>query len=490
MYQGNNDIAEKGRIDWFTVIFYLLFVSFGWLNIYAANFDLESRGDEGFELAGNALRQLIWIGSALVLAFVITKIDVSFFETYAFVFFLIGVVVLILTIFLPPLDVRGSRSFLDIGFIRVQPAEFMKFVIALALAKVLSIYNFSIMKPKNLLLVSAIILVPFAIVLLQDEMGQALVYIALVLVLYREGLPGGILFMGVAAIVYFIFGIKFSETQLGMFSKGELIVMSLIIVFTAGLVWSYVKRFKVGLFVLLIAGSIFLGAFVLSQFEVQVDWGLTALIALSSVALYLLYLFIRFRMRTYLYIVLFMIGSFAFHESAEFVFEEVLEPHQSIRIKMLLGMEDDPQGAGFQVRQSKIAIGSGGLWGKGFLEGTQTKLGYIPDQDTDFIFCTIGEEHGFVGTALVMLFFMIFMLRLLHISERQTSVFGRAFGYGVISILLFHWAINVGMVIGIMPVIGIPLPFFSYGGSSLWSFTIMLFVLLKIDKMRKRKAFD
>ena len=486
----NNDISEKGRIDWFIVILYLLFVAFGWLNIYAANFDLESRGDEGFELAGNALRQLIWIGTALVVAFIIMKIDAAFFETYAFIFFLIGVVVLILTLFLPPLDVRGSRSFLDIGPLRVQPAEFMKFVIALALAKVLSIYNFNIMKPRNLLLVSAIILVPFAIVLLQDEMGQALVYIALVLVLYREGLPGGVLFMGVAAIVYFIFGIKFSDVSLGMFTKGDLIVMSLIIIFTAGLVWSYVKRFKVSLFILLIAGSIFLGAFVLSHFGIHIDWGLTALIALSSVALYLLYLFFRYRVRTYLYIFFFAIGSFLFHESAEYVFTDVLEPHQRVRIEVLLGMIDDPSGAGFQVRQSKIAIGSGGFWGKGFLEGTQTKLGYIPDQDTDFIFCTIGEEHGFVGTALVMVLFMIFMLRLLYIAERQTSVFGRVFGYGVISIFLFHWMVNVGMVIGIMPVIGIPLPFFSYGGSSLWSFTMMLFVLLRIDKMRKRSTLD
>ena len=488
MYQ-NNNISEKGNIDWFTVTLYLLFIAFGWLNIYAANFDLESRGDEGFELTGNALRQLIWIGTALVVAFIIMKIDVAFFETYAFVFYLIGIAVLILTLVVAG-DVRGSRSFLDIGPMRVQPAEFMKFLIALALAKVLSIHNFNVTERKNLLLVSAIILIPFIIVLLQNEMGQALVYLALILVLYREGLPGGVLFMGVAAIIYFIFGIKFSETQLGIFSKGELIVMLLIIVFTAGMVLSYVKRFKTGLFVLLIAGSIFLGAFVLSRFEMQIDWGLTALIALSSVALYLLYLFFRYRVRAYFFIFLFAVGSFVFLQSVEYVFTDVLEPHQSIRIKMLLGMEDDPQGAGFQVRQSKIAIGSGGLWGKGFLEGTQTKLGYIPDQDTDFIFCTIGEEHGFVGTALIMVLFMIFMLRLLHISERQTSVFGRAFGYGVISIFLFHWAINVGMVIGIMPVIGIPLPFISYGGSSLWGFTIMLFVLLRIDKMRKRSAFD
>ena len=490
MYQNSSNISEKTRIDWFTVGLYLAFISFGWLNIFAANFDLESRGDETWEITGNALRQLIWIGTALVLAFIIMKIDVTFFETYAFAFYLIGIVVLILTLYLPPLDVRGSRSFLDIGPWRVQPAEFMKLLIALALARVMSIYNFNVIKPVNLLLLSAIVMVPFFIVVIQDEMGQALVYLAFILVLYREGLPGGVLFVGVAMVVYFIFGIKFSETLMGLFSKGELIVILLIIVFTIGLVWSYVKQFRVALHLLLTAAITFLVALGLWSLGVSIDWGVTALIALALVVLFLLFLFFRFKARAYLFIALFAIGSFVFLQSAEYVFQEVLEHHQSTRIKILLGMKDDPLDAGFQVRQSKIAIGSGGLWGKGFLEGTQTKLGYIPDQDTDFIFCTVGEEHGFVGTALVMLFFMIFLLRLIHISERQTSVFGRVFGYGLISIFLFHWIVNVGMVIGVMPVIGIPLPFFSFGGSSLWSFTIMLFILLRIDKMRKRKAFD
>ena len=489
MQQSLNSLSEKSRVDWFTVTLYLIFVVFGWINIYAANFDLESRADTMFELSGNALRQLVWVGTALILAILIMKIDVAFFETNAFIFYLIGIVVLILTLYLPPLDVRGSRSFLDVGPLRVQPAEFVKFLIVLALARILSIHNFVIMKPVNLLSLVVIIVVPFVVVYFQDEMGQALVYLALILVLYREGLPGGVLFMGVAAVVYFIFGIKFSETQLGVFSKGELIVILFIIAFTLGMVWSYVRRLRVVLHLLLTVAISFSIAFVLWSVGVPIDWGITALIALSLVILFLLFLFFRFRARAYLFIALFAIGSFVFLQSAEFVFKEVLEPHQSIRIKILLGMEDDPQGAGFQVRQSKIAIGSGGFWGKGFLEGTQTKLGYIPDQDTDFIFCTVGEEHGFVGTALVLVLFMIFLLRLIHISERQTSVFGRAFGYGLVSIFLFHLAVNIGMVIGVMPVIGIPLPFFSYGGSSLWTFTIMLFVLLKVDTTRKKSIY-
>jgi rod shape determining protein RodA len=485
----NNDITvEKGRVDWATVIIYLIFITLGWLNIYAASFDLESR-TELFDLSGRAGMQLVWMGTALILAFILIKIDVVFYETYALVFYLLGIALLILTLFVAS-NVRGSESFLDIGPIRIQPAEFMKFLIALALAKVFNTYGFNLMERKNLLLVSGLILLPLVIVILQKETGTALVYLAFIFVLYREGLPGGILFMGFAAIVYFVLGIKYSEVQWGMFSEGEVMVMVLIIIFTAGMVFSYMKRKSVSAFILVAAGSIFFGAFVLSKFKLEIDWGLTALIALSIVALYLIYLFIRFRKRTYLYIFLFTVGSFVFLESVEYAFEEILEPHQKIRIEVLLGMKDDLRGAGYHVHQSKIAIGSGGLLGKGFLSGTQTKLNYIPDQDTDFIFCTIGEEHGFVGSTAVVLLFVIFILRLLYIAERQTSVFGRVYGYGVVSIFIFHLIINVGMVIGIMPVIGIPLPFFSYGGSSLWSFTIMLFILLRIDKMRKRKALD
>jgi rod shape determining protein RodA len=218
----------------------------------------------------------------------------------------------------------------------------------------------------------------------------------------------------------------------------------------------------------------------------MVDWGVVALIALSVVALYLLYLFFRYRRKSYIYIFLFLIGSFAFLESVEYVFYEVLQPHQQMRIKVTLGMEQDLSGAGYHVGQSKIAIGSGGIIGKGFLNGTQTKLKYVPEQDTDFIFCTIGEEHGFIGSTLILILFMLFVLRLLFLAERQTTIFGRVYGYSVVSVFLFHLIINVGMVIGIMPVIGIPLPFFSYGGSSLWGFTILLFIFLRIDKSRKR----
>ena len=484
VYQGSNEIEEKGRVDWTTVIFYLGFVLLGWLNIYAASYDLENAAGL-FDLSGRAGMQLVWMGTSLLLAFALIKIDVRFYETYAFIFYLAGIGLLLITLLVAK-EINGSRSWLIIGPVRLQPAEFMKFIIALALGKVFNSYGFRLMEKKNLLMVSAIILLPVFLVIAQSETGTALVYLSLILVLYREGLPGGFLFTGIAAIIYFILGIKFSDGQIGIISEGEFFTILVIIVFSASLVWSYMKRRDVFFMILLLAAATFLAAYIISLTTVAIDWGLIAIIALTVTALYLLYLFLRYRSKSYYYIFLFLVSSFAFLESVEYVFYEVLQPHQQMRIKVTLGMEQDLSGAGYHVGQSKIAIGSGGFMGKGFLNGTQTKLKYVPEQDTDFIFCTIGEEHGFIGSTIILVLFLIFVIRLLSLAERQTTIFGRVYGYSVVSIFLFHLIINVGMVIGIMPVIGIPLPFFSYGGSSLWGFTILLFIFLRIDKSRKR----
>lgn len=480
----NNELIEKGSVDRPALILYLVFVLIGWFNIYAASYDLENATGM-FDLSTRAGSQLIWIGTSLILAFALIKIEVRFYETYAFLFYLIGIVLLIITLIFAK-EINGSRSWLILGPVRLQPAEFMKFIIALSLAKVFYVYDFKLMERKNLLLVMAIILLPVILVIFQSETGTALVYLSFILVLYREGLPGGVLFMGIAAIAYFILGIKFSDTQIGSLSSGEIISTALIIIFSSGLVWSYLKRKKSSFYIILFSAVIALVAYIISLFNVQVNWGLVALIALAVTALYLIFLFFRYRVTTYLYILLFLIGSFVFLESAEYVFNDVLQPHQQMRIKVTLGMEQDLSGAGYHVGQSKIAIGSGGLSGKGYLNGTQTKLKYVPEQDTDFIFCTIGEEHGFIGSAIVLILFTYFTLRLLKLAERQTTSFGRVYGYGVVSVFFFHLLVNIGMVIGIMPVIGIPLPFFSYGGSSLWGFTILLFIFLRIDKSRKR----
>lgn len=480
----NNELMEKGSVDKPTLILYLVFVLIGWFNIYAASYDLENATGM-FDLSTRAGSQLIWIGTSLLLAFALIKIEIRFYETYAFLFYLLGIGLLVITLIFAK-EINGSRSWLILGPVRLQPAEFMKFIIALALAKVFYAYDFKLMERKNLLLVMAIILLPVILVIFQSETGTALVYMSFILVLYREGLPGGVLFMGIAAIAYFILGIRFSDTQIGSLSTGEIISTMLIIIFTSGLVWSYLKRKKSSFVIILISAVIALVAYIATFFNIQVNWGIVAIIALASTALYLVFLFFRYRGITYLYILFFLIGSFAFLESAEYVFYEVLQPHQQMRIKVTLGMEQDLSGAGYHVGQSKIAIGSGGLIGKGYLNGTQTKLKYVPEQDTDFIFCTIGEEHGFIGSVIVLILYTFFTLRLLKLAERQTSSFGRVYGYSVVSVFFFHLLVNIGMVIGIMPVIGIPLPFFSYGGSSLWGFTILLFIFLRIDKSRKR----
>ena len=480
----HNDITkEKGRVDWWTVMFYLLFVVAGWLNIYAASFDLENAVSL-FDLSGRAGMQLIWIGTSVLLVFAIIKIEPGFFDTFALLFYGIGIALLIVTYFVAP-DIKGSRSWLVLGPVSVQPAEFMKFVIALALAKVLSIHGFKLMESKNLLIVSAIILVPTIIVIFQSETGTALVYLGFIIMLYREGLPGGFIFTGLAMIVYFVVGLKFSEEEIGIFSRGEVYTLAIILVFTAGMVWSYVKRKRVIQIILGTTGIIYLVSYIVSLTGwMDVDYGFSGILALGLVTLYLLFLALRFWKRIYLMMAIFAIGSFVFLESVEYVFNDVLQPHQQMRIKVTLGMEEDLLGSGYHIGQSKIAIGSGAFTGKGYLNGTQTKLKYVPEQDTDFIFCTIGEEQGFIGASAVLIMFLLFIFRLLVLAERQTSTFGRVYGYGVASIFIFHLIVNIGMVLGLTPVIGIPLPFFSYGGSSLWGFTILLFVFLRIDKSR------
>lgn len=475
---------EKGRIDWWTVLLYLIFVVAGWLNIYAASFDLENAIGL-FDLSGRAGMQLVWIGSSLVIAFAIMKIEPQFFDSFSVLFYVLGITLLLITLVVAP-DIKGSRSWLVIGPIRLQPAEFMKFIVALAIAKVFSRHEFKLMELRNLALVAAIILLPTIIVIFQSETGTALVYLSLFIVLYREGLPGGFIFTGLAMIVYFVVGLKFSEEEIGVFSRGEVYTIIIIIVFTAGMVWSYVKRKRVIQIILGIASFIFLASFLLSYTGIlNVDYGISAILSLALITLYLLFLSLRYWKRIYLMMAVFAVGSFVFLESVEYVFDNVLQHHQRQRIKVTLGMEEDLLGAGYHIGQSKIAIGSGAFRGKGYLNGTQTKLKYVPEQDTDFIFCTIGEEQGFIGASAVLILFLIFILRLIFLSERQKTVFGRVYGYGVVSIFVFHLIVNIGMVLGLTPVIGIPLPFFSYGGSSLWGFTILLFIFLRIDKSRK-----
>ena len=387
-----------------------------------------------------------------------------------------------------PHEIKGSRSWIVLGPVSLQPAEFAKFATALALAKYIGEYTFSMERGKNLMMALGIILVPMVLIVCQKETGSALVYLSFFLVLYREGMTGAVLFSGICSVVYFIVGIRFSEVMMPdeCTSWGDFSVMTLIVIFAALLVKAYGKNYSRAFGYILLAGlgTILLGV-LFSLYVIPYDVAVLQAFVFLALCIYLVYLFLRERLRSYLYILFFALGSVGFFYSADYVFNDVLEPHQQVRIKVLLGMEDDPTGAGYNVNQSKIAIGSGGFLGKGFLNGTQTKLKYVPEQDTDFIFCTVGEEQGFVGASAVILLFSVFIWRLIWLAERQSSRFGRVYGYCVLSVFFFHLFVNVGMVLGLTPVIGIPLPFFSYGGSSLWGFTILLFVFLRIDASRE-----
>ena len=470
---------EKGvlrSIDWWTIIIYLALLSFGWVSVCGASY---SFGDTDiFSLDTRSGMQIVWIATSIVLGFILLMLDDRYYDMFAFVIFGAMLLLLFATIFNPH-TIKGSRSWLVLGPLRLQPAEFAKFATSLALAKLMSIYGFNIQQWKHFL-------VPMLFIVLQRETGSALVYTAFFLMFYREGMPGSILFTGVAMVIYFVVGIRYADVMIAYTptSVGKFTVLLLIQLFTAGLVRVYCKDQKDFLHILFVSLGVATAAMLFSLFVIPFDMLYVELIVCVLLMGYLLYRSLATRIRSYLWIALFTLGSVIFFNLADYVLNNVMEPHQRVRINVLLGLEEDLKGAGYNVHQSEIAIGSGGLEGKGFLNGTQTKLKFVPEQDTDFIFCTVGEEEGFVGSASVLLLFLALILRLIYLSERQPNRFGRVYGYCVLSIFLFHVFINVGMVLGLTPVIGIPLPFFSYGGSSLWGFTFLLFIFLRIDASR------
>ena len=485
MYQREEEHI-KSSVDWFTIILYIIMVFFGWFSIYGASYNYEL-ATSMFDLSGRAGMQLVWIGTSLVLGFIILKLDSNLYDILAYYIYAAFMLLLLLTVIIAP-DIKGSRSWLVItDTIRLQPAEFAKFAVALALARFLNSYNFKLFTAKNLLIIAGIIILPMLLILLQKETGSALVYTVFILMLYREGLPGVVLFLGLSAIVFFVVGLKYSETDIGLISTGEFMTIIMVIIISAALLLSYRQDKAAARNIILGALVLFGIPYLISLLDVNIDFGIIAFVSIGILVIYLLFLARKYWSKVYLLTAAFAIGSVLFVSSIDYLFNDVMQPHQQMRIKVTLGMEDDLMGAGYNVNQSKIAIGSGGLLGKGYLNGTQTKLKYVPEQDTDFIFCTVGEEQGFAGSVLVLILFSALILRLFFLAERQKSTFGRVYGYCVACIFFFHLAINVGMVIGLTPVIGIPLPFFSYGGSSLWGFTILLFIFLRIDMARKRR---
>jgi len=373
-----------------------------------------------FDMSQSYGKQMIWIVTSLVLALIIILTDFKFFSTFSFPIYFLMLLVLAAVLIFGK-EISGSKSWFQIGGVSLQPAEFAKFATNLAIAKYLSTLNVNFKQFKSVIKILVILMVPSILIFLQNDTGSAIVYVAFVFVFFREGMPGAILIIGVVSVVLFLMTLLLNQVVVVVI----LFALCVLIVF-------FIKR------------------------------NLQNLISLFG-----------------LYVIM---SVFVF--SVDYAFDNALEQHHRTRINVLLGKETDLKGAGYNVNQSLIAIGSGGFFGKGFLNGTQTKYNFVPEQSTDFIFCTVGEEWGFVGSLVVVALFVALLVRIVIVAERQRSKFNRIYGYGVASIIFFHFTLNIAMTLGLFPVIGIPLPFFSYGGSSLWSFTILLFIFIKLDSYR------
>ena len=404
-------------IEWKLIFAYLFLVLVGWISIYAAVYDGEHSSIWDFSCRYG--KQMIWIAASLVIALFVLVTDPKFFSQTSYLAYAVCIIMLMIVLVVGS-NTKGARSWLGIGDFGIQPSEFAKIGTALALAKFLSAINVDMNNWQTKLTAIGIVFLPMTMVLLQNDTGSALVFLSFIFVLFREGLSSYVLILGAGAIVLFV---------LALLLNPYILIISL------------------------------------------------AIIALIS------YLIIHRRNRKAKFIYFF--GIFVFCSlvvlGVEFGYNEVLESHQKDRIEVLLGKKQDYKGVGYNVNQSKIAIGSGGMFGKGFLQGTQTKFNFVPEQDTDFIFCTIGEEWGFVGSAIIVFMFVWLCVKIIKVAERQRSNFARIYGYGIAGIIFFHFFVNIGMTIGLLPVIGIPLPFISYGGSSLWSFTLMLFIFIRQD---------
>ncbi|WP_460543614.1 rod shape-determining protein RodA [Echinicola sediminis] len=407
------------KIDWLTILIYGLLVLIGWFNIYAAVYD-EQAAKSIFDFSINSGKQLVWIGTAVLLITLIMVADYRLFDNLSLILYGFFLLILLLTPFIGK-EINGQRAWFELGPFSLQPGEFAKFATALALAKFIERPSFDLTQPKYQLQAILIIMLPVSLIMMQPDTGTAMVYSAFFIMLYREGMPQKYYIL---ALVFIAISLLSLAVEDNLYIAGAVAALTLLLILTGKKTWQRVVT-------LCLIG--------------------TAIIAYSY--------------------------------SLDLVVSKLPE-HQQNRIMVLFNPDLDPLGVGWNVTQSKIAIGSGGFWGKGYLEGTQTKFDFVPEQHTDFIFCTLGEEFGWIGSLVVVFLFVALLIRLVFLAERQKTRFSRVYGYSVISILLFHFMINISMTIGLFPVVGIPLPFFSYGGSSLWSFTILLFIFIKLDSHR------
>lgn len=408
------------KIDWVTVGLYAAIVLMGWLNIFAVTYDEESNKSI-FDLSLNSGRQLLFIVTSGILISAILIIDRQFYETFAYIIYG-AILFLLLLVPIIGKEVGGNRAWLGIGSFGVQPSEFAKFATVLAVSKFIGSIGFKMDNMRNQLALFALIGAPMFLILLQKDTGTALVFTIFVIVFFREGMSPFLILLGLGAAVIFVL-------------------------------------------TLLVDNKIYLYVGILVMLGAVIMMGrkkLKRIVMLTVVAVAIALMI----------------------TSVDYIVSDVLKPHQQNRVKALINPDADPLGFGWNVTQSKIAIGSGGFFGKGFLQGTQTKFDFVPEQSTDFIFCTIGEEHGWLGSLFIISLFLGLLLRIVFLAERQKNKFARVYGWSVACIFFFHFAVNIGMTIGLFPVIGIPLPFFSYGGSSLWGFTILLFIFLKLDAHR------
>ncbi|MCF8226142.1 MAG: rod shape-determining protein RodA [Bacteroidales bacterium] len=461
------------NIDWFTVFLWVALVVFGWMNIYSANI---MKGDGTvMDFSQRYGKQFIWLLVSIILILIIFLLDAKFFPFFAYLLYGITIVTL-LAVLVFGKEINGAKSWFVIGGFQFQPSEFAKLFTALALARLLSSYGFVLKNFKSLVLAGSIILAPALLIMVQPDLGSMMVYFAFIFVLYREGFPQNLMVLGSILIILFVITLLVEK----IYILPVIWIIALIVI----------KLFKVPLksvLYIFAAGILPAGILVFFMQSGQQVMGYESVILISIAAslLFALIIAIRLRNNNLYKIIAGMVISILFVISVDYAINNTLKEHQKQRIYVTLGIEDDPQGVGYNVNQSKIAIGSGGFSGKGFLNGTQTKLQFVPEQSTDFIFCTVGEEWGFIGASAVVILFVLMIVRLVILSERQRSDFSRIYGYGFISVLIVHFTVNVGMTIGLFPVIGIPLPFFSYGGSSLLAFTLFLFIFLKLDSNRK-----
>lgn len=459
-------------IDKTTIIIFLLLVIVGWFNIYAAVYNEEHK--QILDMSQRYGKQFIWILATLVIAFFIVIIDNRFYFFFAW-FIYAGLMLVLILLLVFGNEINGARSWFELGSFSLQPSEFAKFGTALALAAFLSARRQDLISLKVIIPAVGIILLPALLIALQPDMGTSVVFFSFFIVLFREGMSPYIFVSGILMIILFLLTLLL----------GNLYLTIGIIAIAFLLTWFATRKWKLcftglGIFVF-ITGIVYL----LDQYVIKgIGNELVILISLIlSGVVFAIYIYNR-KATTVLIIYIFLLGSILFVNSVDYTYNNLLKTHQKERVSIMLGFKSDVRGTGYNVNQSIISIGSGGLSGKGYLQGTQTKFRFVPAQSTDFIFCTVGEEWGFIGSFIVIGLYLFLLLRLIFLAERQRSVFSRVYGYGVVSVLFVHFFINIGMATGIIPVIGIPLPFFSYGGSSLWGFTILLFIFLRLDASR------